>query len=519
VKPGCNYGYECLVEIGKLRYLQKRQIKEIQHIMNTRYGIPISVTQVRRLCYQFLLYLGRYHYSHVGRINESISKNGGYVLHIDSTCEGCKPHLLTCIDSLSGYVLYSQKISGENEIELAIIFKRVKSLFWIPLAIVHDMGAGINKACAIVFPGVLQVICHFHLLRDIGKDLFEAEYRQLQKKLSKKKIYAKIRYQIKSLEKAIGSSQEAEELLQRIKKQEILSSVELLRGILYGDLLSLKSHEYSGKGYGFPFDRPKVYYYHSVIEIYKQLELFDTKYFSWDDKQKSRFYEIINVLQKVVADKPLRKMVKKLEDKIVIFDELRQIMRIALPADKHGLNDSGNIKNPDELNQMEVKLNNYVDKLKDLVDKYATESKQLKGVIVQLEKYWDKIFTRPITVNNGIMEKTIIPQRTNNISEQFYRKLKQLFRRLHGRRHVNKDLVFLPEEITLIENLKNKDYIHDILGSMDTLADKFADLDCNSLELSFEKEKSDFLVSQKMVNLLKTFKPIKSVDSYFQKVA
>ena len=186
VKPGCNYSYECLVEVGRLRYLEKRQIKEIRHILHTTYDIPISLTQVRRLCYQFLLYLGRYHYSHVGIINESIGKNGGYVLHIDSTCEGCKPHLLTCIDSLSGYVLYSQKISGENETELAIIFKRVKSLFGIPLAIVHDMGTGINKACALVFTGVLQVICHFHLLRDIGKDLFEAEYRQLQKELSKR---------------------------------------------------------------------------------------------------------------------------------------------------------------------------------------------------------------------------------------------------------------------------------------------------------------------------------------------
>jgi hypothetical protein len=308
VKPGCNYSYECLVEIGRLRYLEKRQIKEIKDIMNTLYVIPISLTQVRRLCYQFLLYLGRYHYSHVGRINESIGKNGGYVLHIDSTCEGCKPHLLTCIDSLSGYVLYSQKISGENEIELAIIFKRVKSLFGIPLAIVHDMGAGINKGCALVFPGVLQVICHFHLLRDIGKDLFEAEYRQLQKKLSKKKIYAKIRYQIKSLEKVIGSSQAAEELLQSLKKQERLSSVELLQGILYGNLLSLKSREYSGKGYGFPFDRPKVYYYHAVIEIYKQLELFESNKFSWNDKQKSRFYEIKNVLVKVVVDWQFQKI-------------------------------------------------------------------------------------------------------------------------------------------------------------------------------------------------------------------
>ena len=205
VKPGCNYSYDCLVEIGKLRYLHKRQIEEIKHIFDENYNIPISPTQVRRLCYQFLLYLGKFHYLHVTQINASMLKKGGYILHIDSTCEGHKPHLLTCIDSLSGYVLYSQKISGENESELTIIFQRVKALFGIPLTIVCDMGAGINKSCAIVFPTVIQVICHFHLLRDLGKDLFEAEYRKLQKELSNKKIYAKIRYQIKMLEQVIGS--------------------------------------------------------------------------------------------------------------------------------------------------------------------------------------------------------------------------------------------------------------------------------------------------------------------------
>ncbi len=55
VKKGCNYSYDCLVEAGKLRYLEKRQIEEIRHIFHQNYHIPISTTQVRRLCYQFLL--------------------------------------------------------------------------------------------------------------------------------------------------------------------------------------------------------------------------------------------------------------------------------------------------------------------------------------------------------------------------------------------------------------------------------------------------------------------------------
>ena len=55
---------------------------------------------------------------------------------------------------------------------------------------------------------------------------------------------------------------------------------------------------------------------------------------------------------------------------------------------------------------------------------------------------------------------------------------------------MGKDLLYLPEEIALIENLKNNEYINDLLlGSIDNLPEMFAQLDCNAAEFPFEKEK------------------------------
>jgi len=119
----------------------------------------------------------------------------------------------------------------------------------------------------------------------------------------------------------------------------------------------------------------------------------------------------------------------------------------------------------------------------------------------------------------GNIEKVIIPQRTNNISEQFYRKLKQLFRRLHGRRHVGKDLLFLPEEIALIENLKNNDYINDLLGSINRLPELFAQLDRNAAELPFEKEKLNSVLPQKILNVLTNLTPIQWMESLMKNAA
>ena len=62
--------------------------------------------------------------------------------------------------------------------------------------------------------------------------------------------------------------------------------------------------------------------------------------------------------------------------------------------------------------------------------------------VKQLENYWDKIFASPIKVMDGNEEKTIIPRRTNNLSEQFYRKIKYLLRWLSGRPTVSKDIYY-----------------------------------------------------------------------------
>lgn len=48
------------------------------------------------------------------------------------------------------------------------------------------MLSGIGKAVATVFPGIRDFICHFHFLRDIGKDYLEPAYARLRKGLRRR---------------------------------------------------------------------------------------------------------------------------------------------------------------------------------------------------------------------------------------------------------------------------------------------------------------------------------------------
>src|SRR4030042_4479643 len=89
-----------------------------------------------------------------------MTKRGGYILHIDGTCEGDSPHLFCGLDGISEIVLDSIKIPSEKKELLIPFFERIKNQYGGPVALVHDMGLGILMAVEEVFPGVANFICH-----------------------------------------------------------------------------------------------------------------------------------------------------------------------------------------------------------------------------------------------------------------------------------------------------------------------------------------------------------------------
>jgi hypothetical protein len=83
---------------------------------------------------------------------------------------------------------------------------------------------------------------------------------------------------------------------------------------------------------------------------------------------------------------------------------------------------------------------------------------------------------------------------------------------LHGNSKVNKDLLYLPEEIALIENLSNQKYISNLLKNESQLAYEFAKLDIDGMILPFEKLELDLGVSIKIKKILKKFKPLECLE-------
>ena len=137
---------------------------------------------------RFIVYLALVHEQSQVKLKQFMDSRGGYILHLDGTCEGDSPHLMTSMDELSTIVLNNIKIPTENACQLIPFLRQIKQSYGNPIALVHDMGVAILNAVMDVFPNIPDYICHFHFLKDIGKDLFGDDYSTIRRHLKTQRI-------------------------------------------------------------------------------------------------------------------------------------------------------------------------------------------------------------------------------------------------------------------------------------------------------------------------------------------
>ena len=136
---------------------------------------------------------------------------------MDGTCEGDSPHLFSCMDEISNIVLGNRKMPSERQsIHSGRSYNAWKAAYGMPMALVHDMGSAILKAVLAVFPGVPDYICHFHFLRDLGKDLFDFEYRTIRRYTRSYGIRAKLNHAARQLKTAVNNDQLLQDSLDKL---------------------------------------------------------------------------------------------------------------------------------------------------------------------------------------------------------------------------------------------------------------------------------------------------------------
>ena len=114
---GCTFGYDVMIFAGKALFLRHRTAEETVEELR-RGNVRISASEVAYLAKKFVVYLALAHRQCAPRLNALLRGNGGYILHLDGTCEGGGPMLMSTLDSLSQIVLGNRNVPSEKAAEI-----------------------------------------------------------------------------------------------------------------------------------------------------------------------------------------------------------------------------------------------------------------------------------------------------------------------------------------------------------------------------------------------------------------
>jgi hypothetical protein len=474
------FGFDVMVYVGDALFLRCRNGKEIQHELDEK-NINISRRTIDHLGRRFIVYLALAHKESQGRLKALIGSQGGYILHLDGTCEGDSPHLITTIDELSKIVLGNVKLPSENAGQLIPFLRTIKEAYGEPIAMVHDMGSAILNATKNVFPKIPDYICHFHFLKDIGNDLFGHDYSTIRRHLKNHAIRSHLRKTAKGLKKAIDVEPDTLHCLRGYLESKPLheAKVPLMPLVMaYLIICWVLEAKHGSHGFGFPFDRPHLDLYLRLREAYPSLQGLKPRM-----SHQASLLPLM-ALNKVLTDQALATTVLRMQEKARIFDRLRDAMRIAQPDSCNGLNDDGD---PDITTIKErVTRFRHSEEIKELAARNIAYQKMLK----QIDKYWDKLFATPIQVVTNTGTVTLQPQRTNNIMEQFFRDLKRSDRKRSGNHALTKTLKTMIAQTPLVKNLDNPQYMELVLNGKASLAERFAEIDIAQVRKAFAEART-----------------------------
>lgn len=483
VAPGARIAYDVIASIGIQRFLEYRQFEQITIELSRQHEIEVPPRTASHLAQKFLAYLTVVHQESTPLLRKDMRERGGYILHIDGTCEEGSRVLLVCMDSISGQVLESQKIGSENVEEIRGVLKDVRRDWGCPLALVHDLRQSLITAGGEAFKGVSQFICHYHFAADVGKDILLPHVDRLRRLVRRTKVRPKLRELVRSLKNSAVDKQSGESTvtpvlgLRSARKLREVCTPEMAKGAAHALASWILAFSRTGDGYGFPFDMPYLELYERIEEVHRVLSKASR---SWPRGRRSPLAplkRLQDILARVTASEhtaEFRRIVGETRRDRRVFEQFRSALRICPKGGNGRRNDEGA---PSSMSsrQHETVLRTLRTRLKRRARQDGATQTASRIVVEHLEKYWDFLFGHVLAKRS---RKITVP-RTNNVQERLFRTVKSQCRRLHGRGHLSRDIDAMLPATPLVLNLRIPTYSETVYGGMDVgkIAARFSAVD------------------------------------------
>ncbi len=501
VDKGYRVAFDLVVKVGRLRYDDHRQLEEIQgYLKCSSAKIDLPLSTIGMIAKRFLEFCSLLHKKYEALMLNDIKRNGGFYLHFDGSTEAsCGKNNLLILDSRTGHVLDSTMIGGEKYETIKKVLEKVKLKYGVPLATISDLRPGFVRVCTDVFgKNIPHISCHYHFLKTFRED-FLSDHKLVRIHLCQRlKLKSAIEKQLKTLDH-LKFSYDSNVLksIDEIEKYWIKTADVL--GTYWYILKWILNFKQDSTGKGVPFDLPYLDFYHRFAKGKNLLDTIFEKTPNVDYYEKyyrSGFCAVVAKLNKGDKDtQKFRRSIRHLEYVKKWFSKLRGVLylegqtkdldsQLAPLSKRYHLSEDEALSIPRRLTDYVEELKNELSNLNPQANtrKKLVQTEVLKRFQKRLEKHHKDLHVPIVITEIDGKEVKLIPPRTNNCLESFFRFVKALIRRCTGRSKLPKEFgsigALLPYYLSMRDHKT-----FDIIFNGDKLVDEFSELFKNHWEL------------------------------------
>ena len=427
-----------MIAVGILRWFFNLQRKEIQLLLAAR-GTSISTGEISYLSEEFLLRFYILHRRHIPQLRELFDNNGGIVLHLDGTGEAGDEIVFSGKEGITGITIDAQIMPAESLKYLKTFLQRFKDTFGKPIAVVRDMSKQIRDAVNEIFPNVLQLICHYHFVKNLGKIIFKERYENLRNSI----VDTNVLGQLVTLKERLLHDTSSNRLV-KVERTWTALAIEYL----------LWPREIAS-------DYPFVLPYFEIITRGLKLRELINRVVKWNCQHNLAVAAIIDLSERIdhlTTASDIQLQYFRIKRIYGWFEDTRNVLRIG-----RNLSENGQNNEPMDIETVKEDMGNTIDRIEN-------EGREIGGELLspsreiskQIKKHWSELF-EDVVGRNG---KPIKIVRHNGIEERNHRWSRMHTRRRTGRSRTTKDMAKYGALLSILSNLENKSYVENTFNDV-----------------------------------------------------
>lgn len=463
VPKGEAYGYDVIAHVGCETFLHGRQLEDLARELP---HIPFS--SLYDLQHKFLFYLGHFHRQSAPILTDWFGRHGRSTWLIDATIEPDTPMYFGIYEAQYALLLDAYRIPSESTEAITPCLQQTAIRFGTPGRILHDLSEAMSRACNQALPQTTHTVCHFHLLRDIGEDLYAMPQDRLRRRVRQLKLQSRLKDQRKGQTAWLRGQIENTSLLVDVLtgNQPEMSKETAGREVLVAFHQWLLDYPRDGHRQGFPFDPYLLYFHRRLVRASAAVErlLGDPQV---EGQAPTVLKNFAHLLRQYLADRDVQEAAAQYEAAFTLFHRLRTVLHLG-PQGHNPLRDRYLLA-PSEAAELQLSLESFREECRQQsqVDTDAASRERYRLVWQHLERYWHQLFPSP---------EDPCQERTTNGLEACWGTAKRRCRQRHGRKKLTREFRSLPADFLLTSNLENPEYIDLLLdGKLENLAHKLAE--------------------------------------------